>query len=147
MSDFNFGTKYITAIVEFDYDSKETQSKYTSNNVRESFLGLEKGSPKIPKILMEKCDYDRDIIFPVHFSLIKKPIKAQIPGKDKPYTIRNTAVGAMILYEYLGLPEHFKKCYKEFSDLLKKMIKEKKPKYYKYITNKKLLIGFDVKNE
>lgn len=147
MSDFKFGAKFITAILEFDYDSKESKSKYTPNHVREAFLGKEKGSPKIPKKMMENCNYDRDILYPIHFSLIKKPIKAQIPGKDKPYTIRNTAIGAMILYEYLGLPEHFKRCYDEFFKLLKKMIKEKKPWYFEYITKTKLIIGFDVKDE
>ena len=150
MMDLEFSTKYILAIIEFDYDSKDTRSKYTPNNVREAFLGEKKGSPKIPMKLKEMCSYEREIVFPIHFSLIKKPIKAELPKKDgkktKNYTIKNTAVGSMILYEYLGSSKDFKKCCDQFEKLLKKMMEEKKPIYFEFIKNAQIIVGVDLKN-
>lgn len=150
MFDLDYDTKYITVIIEFKYDSKDKRSKYTPNNVREAFLGKDKGSPKVPakmkEIFKKERDYDRDLLFPVHFSLIKKPVKAELPGKNKPFTIRNTAVGAIILYEYLGLQKDFKKFCEKFDLFLNKMMKEKKPQYFEFILDIKLIIGYDLKD-
>ena len=93
-----YNSKYILAIIEFSYSSN---FRFVPNSIRHAFLGLERGSPNIPKKIKELSKSDKDIILPIHFSLIKKPEKIELPGKRN-YKIRNLAVGAMILYEYLG---------------------------------------------
>ena len=63
--------------------------------------------------------------------------------KGKPYIIRNSAVGTIIVYEYLGLLENYEDCCKE----IKKLIEEKrdlgKPVHFKPIEKIKLIIGYD----
>jgi len=51
------------------------------------FLGISppkfpkgRGNPNIPEKIKEKCEYDREIINPSHYFLIKKPIKVELPG-------------------------------------------------------------------
>lgn len=143
MFELDYDTKYILVVIEFEYHS--TSSKDIPNDVRRAFMGLEKGSPKIPEKMKEECKYDREILYPIHFSLIKKPIKIDIPGQRK-YRIRNTAVGAIILYEYLGLPKDFKSCCIKFDEFLKGLMKKKVPKYFDSFTDIKIIIGFDLKD-
>ena len=145
MFELDYNTKYLLVVIEFEYDSKENKRKFLPNNIREAFLGLEKGNPKVPKIMKEVCKYEREILFPIHFSLIKKPVKAEISSK-KNYTIRNTAVGAMILYEFLGLFEDFKRCCIEFDKFLKEKLDRKNPDYFRFITDIKILLGYDLKD-
>ena len=137
--------RYVLLIIEFHYDSKK--SRFVVNDIRQAFLGISppkypegRGSPNIPTKIKERCKYDKEIIDPIHYSLIKKPVKA-INAEGKPYIIRNTAVGAMILYEYLGLSKDLKKFLKIFEDYLKTLIKNKKPVYFSHVTNFDLIIG------
>lgn len=138
-------TRYVLVIIEFQYDSKK--SKFVVNDLRQAFLGISppkfpkgRGNPNIPKKIKEKCEYDSEIIKPIHYSLIKKPVKAEIPG-GRSYIIRNTAVGAMILYKYLGLFKDLKKFLKIFDEYIKILIKNKKPVHFSHVTNYDLIIG------
>ena len=133
-----YKTKYILAIIEFDYNSKE--SRYVPNSIRLSFLGLEKGSPNIPKKVKELAKYEKDIITPIHFSLIKKPVKIDLPGKRE-YKFKNPAVGAMILYEYLGRIEDLKMIVNTFDELIRLLINKGTPKYFSFITNYDFITG------
>jgi len=133
-----YKTKYILTIIEFDYNQKEF--RYVPNSIRLSFLGLEKGSPNIPKKIKELAKYEKDIITPIHFSLIKKPVKIDLPGKRE-YKLRNPAVGAMILYEYLGRIEDLKMVVNIFDEFIRILINKGIPKYFSSITNHDFIIG------
>lgn len=143
MFELDYDTKYISVVIEFEYFAKS--SRDIPNDVRRAFLGLEKGSPKIPQKVREECKYDREILYPIHFSLIKKPIKVDLPGK-RSYKVRNTAVGAIILYEYLGLPKDYKSCCIKFNEYLNGLMGKEVPKYFSSFTDIKLIIGFDLKD-
>lgn len=143
MFELDYDTKYISVVIEFEYYSADSRS--VPNDVRRAFMGLEKGTPKIPQKVREECKYDREILFPIHFSLIKKPIKIDLPGERR-YKIRNTAVGAIILYEYLGLPKDYKSCCIKFNEFLKGSMGKKEPKYFSSFTDIKLILGFDLKD-
>lgn len=153
MFDLDYDSKYISVILEFEYDSKDKKKKYRTNDFREAFLGLSppkypnaRGSPNIPKTIRELCKYEREIIYPIHWSLIKKPVKADMPDKKDNYIMRNTAVGAIILYEYLGLLEDYKRCCLELEKLIKEKKKEGKPIHFKSLKNFKIIIGYDLKD-
>lgn len=137
--------RYVLVIIEFHYDSQK--SRFVVNDIRQAFLGISppkypkgRGSPNIPKKIKELCKYEREIIDPIHYSLIKKPVKVDIPGK-KTYTIRNTTVGAMILYKYLGMSEDLTKFLNLFDEYVRNLIKNKKPIYFSYVTNFELIVG------
>lgn len=153
MFKLDYDSKYISVILEFDYDSKNKKKKFTPSIIRETFLGIcppkhpnGRGSPNVPKVIKERCKYEREIIFPIHWSLIKKPVKAEMPDKKDNYTMRNTAVGAIIFYEYLGLLEHYKKCCLEFESLIKEKMEEGKPVHFKSLKSFNIIIGFDLKD-
>ena len=105
MFKLDYKTKYITVVIEFDYNS--STSRNIPNDLRESFMGLSqskerpkaRGTPDFPQRIKERCKYEREIIYPLHFSLIKKPVTMHLPGTGT-YKTRNTAVGAIILYKY-----------------------------------------------
>ena len=154
MFELDYDTKYLCVVLEFDYDSKIKKSKFTPNDIREAFLGISppeyphgRGSPNIPREIKKICGYEREIIYPVHFSLVKKPVKFEMEdkntGKKKNYTIRNTAVGAMILYKYLGRLEDYEKCCKSIDDLIDIKKKDGKPAHIVKIKDLKIIIGFD----
>lgn len=146
---------FILVVIEFKYDSKDG-TKYYTNDIREAFLGKRKGHPKIPKKMKEEMNKitgsEDEIIFPIYFALIKKPIKIEMPelGEDKQkrkkYNLRNTAVGAMILYEYRGLFQHLGKFLIEFNKFLNDLFEEKKHKYLFACKNYKIIIGKDLEN-
>lgn len=147
MFDLDYDTKYISVVIEFEYHSGI--SRNIPNDLREAFLGIGppkgRGTPNVPQKVKENSKYDRDIIYPLHFSLIKKPITIDIPGK-RSYKTRNTAVGAIILYEFLGLLKDYQRCCTELEKLIKEKIKNKKPAHFAAITDVKIIIGFDLKD-
>lgn len=152
MFELDYKTKYISVLLEFDYDSKNQKSKFTPSIIRETFLGIcppkhpnGRGSPNFPKVIKMRCGYTREIIFPLYFSLIKKPVKANIPGR-KPYTIRNSAVGTAIFYEYLGLLEDYEKCCKEIKGLIEEKRALGKPKHFAPIKSIKIIVGYDLED-
>jgi len=153
MFELDYDSKYISIILEFEYDSKDKKKKFRTNDFREAFLGRSppeypnaRGSPNIPKTVKELCKYDREIIYPIHWALIKKPVRAEMPDKKDNYIMRNTAVGAIILYEYLGLLENFKDCCDVLKKLIKDKMKEGKPVHFKSLKNFKIIIGYDLKD-
>jgi len=157
MFELDYDTKYLCVVLEFDYDSKTKKSKFTPNDIREAFLGISppeypygRGNPNIPSEIKKFFGYDREIIYPVHFSLIKKPVKVEIEdkntGKKKNYTIRNSAVGAIILYKYLGLLEDYESCCKAIEKLIKDKKNAGKPAHIANIKDLKIIIGFDYKD-
>lgn len=147
MFELDFDTKYILVVIEFEYHS--SKSRNIPNDLREAFLGIEppkgRGNPNVPQKVKVMSNYDREILYPIHFSLIKKPVTIDIPGK-RSYKTRNTAVGAIILYEYLGLLKDYQGCCIELEKLIKEKIKNKKPAHFASITNVKLIIGYDLKD-
>ncbi len=141
----NSGDRYVLVIAELQYDSKKPRS--IVNDIREAFMGIVppkypegRGSPNISKKIRDMCKIDKDIIDPIHFSLIKKPEKI-VNAEGRTYTIRNTAVGAMILYEYLGLAKDLRRFLNIFDEYLKRLIESKKPQFFSYITNYDIIIG------
>ena len=132
-----YNSKYILAIIEFIYDS---QFRFVPNSIRLAFLGLERGSPNIPKIIKELSNNGKDIIRPIHFSLIKKPEKIELPG-NRNYKIKNLAVGAMILYEYLGELKDLKDIINLLDQYIRTLRKSKKPKYFSCVTNHDFIVG------
>ena len=153
MFELDYDSKYISVILEFEYDSKNKKKKFTPNDFREAFLGRSppkypnaRGNPNVPKVVRERCKYEREIIFPIHWALIKKPVKADMPDKRDNYTMRNTAVGAIIIYEYLGLLEDYKQCCLELEELIKDKKEDGKPVYFKSLKNYNLIIGYDLKD-
>ena len=98
-----FGPNLITISIDFRYETdkkvresdSQVSNKGVPNEIRRAFLGLKRGAPNIPKKIQERMDSKDPVLFPVQFSIIKKPI--MISGR-----LRNAGVGAMILYEYLG---------------------------------------------
>jgi len=132
-----YNSKYILTIIEFIYDSK---FRFVPNSIRLAFLGLERGSPNIPKIIKELSNSDKDIIRPIHFSLIKKPEKIELPG-NRNYKIKNLAVGAMILYEYLGEHKDLRDILNLLDQYIRTLRKNKKPKYFSCVTNHDFIVG------
>lgn len=145
MFELDYDTKYLSVVIEFEYHS--SGSRNIPNDLREAFLGIVppkgRGTPNVPRKVKEMCKYGREILYPIHFSLIKKPITIDIPGK-RSYRTRNTAVGSIILYEYLGLLKDYKRCCIELEKLIKEKIKSKKPAHFAPITNVKLIVGYDL---
>ncbi len=133
-----YNKKYILTIIEFDYDSPE--KRYVPNSIRLSFLGLKKGSPNIPKKIKELSNYDDEIITPIHFSLIKNPVRIDLPGERR-YKLRNIAVGAMILYEYLGNIEDLRKILNLLDQYVRNLIKNGKPKFFSCVSNIDFIVG------
>jgi len=123
---------YIIVIVEFQYD---TQTERTvSNDIRRAFLGLDRSSPNIPKEIQEIVGSTHQPINPMHFALIKKPIKLGT-------RFRNPAVGAVIIYEYTGLSQDFDIFIKNFKNYLVKLFTNKQQYYLKNCSSYKLIIG------
>ena len=132
-----YNSKYILVIIEFIYDS---QFRFVPNSIRLAFLGLERGSPNIPKIIKDLSNNDKDIIRPIHFSLIKRPEKIELPG-NRNYKIKNPAVGAMILYEYLGEVKDLREILNLLDQYIRALRKAKKPKYFSCVTNHDFIVG------
>ncbi len=152
MFELDYDKKYIIVVLEFEYDSKKNKVKFRANDIREAFLGISgpehpygRGNPNVPKKVKEICNYEREIINPIHFSLIKKPVKVDLKEK-KNYTIRNPAVGAMILYKFLGITEDYEKCCKAILELIKKKKKRGKPIHIVEIQNIQIIVGFDLED-
>jgi len=140
-----YKTRYILVIIEFQYDSHN--SKYLPSSIRQAFLGISppkypngRGNPNIPKKMKEISNTNAEIITPLHFSLIKKPLKMDVPGMSRP-KIRNPAVGAMILYEYLGKLEYLKEFVNKFDNYIRNMIKIRRPIHFSHVTNLDFIIG------
>ena len=154
-------TKYVSVVIEFDYHSNK--SKNIPSDLRQAFLGIgppkypkNRGNPNFPEKIKERCDYNREIIFPLHWSLIKKPIRFYLgdeeerkkEGKKESYRLRNTAVGAIILYKYLGLTKDFKKCCIEIEKLIREKKDAGKPAYFAPITDDiKIIVGYDLNDD
>lgn len=152
MFELDYDTKYICLVLEFEYDSKAKKFKFRSNDIREAFLGISppeypngRGNPNIPRKIKEKLNYDREIIYPIHFSLIKKPVRVDLPT-TKNYTIRNTAVGTIILYKYLGLLEDYKRCCKAIEELIQEKKNIGKPVHIAEIEDIKIIVGYDLED-
>ncbi|KKN05725.1 hypothetical protein LCGC14_1084470 [marine sediment metagenome] len=124
------------------------------NEIRRSFMGDIKGSPnllmEIKKIIINNLDdigSEDDIVVPVHFSIIKKPVSIHIEGIDKPRTSRK-GVGAMILYEYLGSSDDLKLV----MDIISSQIEEKvrnppsDRNWMTKVTNYEIILGKNYKD-
>jgi len=147
-----FRPNLIFVIISFKYESdkkiKESgtqiSNKGVPNEIRRAFLGEDRGSPNIPKKMQEMVESKEQVIFPIHFSLIKKPIKIGT-------RFRNTGVGAMILYEYFGLYQDLDKFLTTFDGFLKndvfsKEVDERGKGKYSYslsCSDHKIVIGKD----
>ncbi len=138
-----FRPKFILIIIEFQYHSQK--NKDVPNAIRQTFLGIKKGSPKVPQVIKEKAGYNRQVILPIHFALIKKPVTIELTEINVRKT-RNTAVGAMILYEFLGRFQDFNKILKLIDGLIKEKIEAKNPSYFGVCTDYQIIIGEDLKN-
>ena len=63
-----------------------------------------------------------------------------MPGERK-YKLKNTAVGALILYEYLGKLEYLKEFVNKFDNYIRNMIAVKRPSHFSHVTNHDFIIG------
>ena len=146
---YEFRPNLIIVIINFKYGSKteveesgsQRSHKGTPNEIRRAFLGLDKGSPNVPKKLREETNPEEDIIYPIHFSLIKKPIKINLSGGK--FRLRNTAVGTMILYEYLGLSQKINKFLETFDKFLKDLFKPGTTNYSESVGDYQIVVGKD----
>jgi len=145
-----FRPNLILVVIDFKYESDkkigesgtQLSNKGVPNEIRRAFLGLKRSSPNIPKKMQDKVGSEELIIFPIHFSLVKKPIRVGT-------RFRNTGVGAMILYEYFGLFQDLNEFLKIFDDFLKnevfsKEVDEKGKGKYSYslsCSDYKIIIG------
>ena len=162
MFELDYDTKYILVVIEFDYHSSE--SRNIPSDLRQAFLGISppkypknRGNPNFPEKIKERCEYKREIIFPLHWSLIKKPIRFYLGDDEKndeknktkqTYRSRNTAVGAIIHYKYLGLSKDFKKCCIEIEKLIREKKDAGKPAYFAPITDDiKIIVGYDLNDD
>ncbi len=128
---------YIVIIVDFQYDTKKERT--VSNEIRRAFLGLEKSSPNIPKGIQKILNSNQQIIDPIHFALIKDPVKIKQP--DGSLKVKNSAVGAVIIYKYIGLSQDFDTFIKHFHNYLENFFKNKQQYYLKNCSSYKLIIG------
>ena len=132
-----YNSKYVLAIIEFSYNS---QFRFVPSEIRRAFLGIERGHPNIPKKIQELSNYKKEIIRPIHFSLIKKPEKIEIPG-SRNYKIKNLAVGAMILYEYLGELKDLREIINLLDQYIRIHRKTEKPIFFSCVTNHDFIVG------
>jgi len=128
---------YIIIIIEFQYDTQKERT--VSNEIRRAFLGLKRSSPNIPKNIQEIVNSTHPLLNPVHFALLKKPEKIKIT--ETKYKLKNPAVGAVIIYEYIGLSQDFETFIKFLNNYLKDLFKEKQQYYLKNCSSYKLIIG------
>jgi len=120
------------------------------NNVRRSFLGEERGSPKFPHEIKKKAEVllkkelNNDFIQPIHFSIIKKPVTVYVEEKPRTST---KGVGAILLYEYMGPSDELELIMDSISEFLKTKIKELKDKgstgWMASVTDYKVILGKD----
>lgn len=139
----NLRPKYVLLMVEFQYHSQRT--KNVPNSIRQSLLGIKKGSPKFPQEIQKLTGYSRQVLSPVHFALIKKPVTIELTEINVRKT-RNAAVGAMVLYEYLGLFQDMDEILKKLDGLISEKIQSGKPAYFGACTEYKIIIGEDLDN-
>lgn len=136
------GPDFILIIIEFDYQSH--RDKNVPNEFREAFLGIGRGNPNFPKKIQELIEYKREVLYPIHFSLIKKPKNIKLA--ENKFIKRNTATGAMMLYKYLGLTQDTGKLLKVLNDFIKKLIESKHPKHFATVIDYKIVIGKDLED-
>ena len=113
---------YILIIVEAVTDA---------NEVRKSLNGLRGGSPNFLKKITP------DILNPIYFSIIKKPITIERDGFKRTY---RGAVGAMQLYSYLGKPDEIGNLLKEIYNLFKQF-KDNPVNWTASMTGFKIILG------
>lgn len=122
------------------------------NNIRRSFLGDKRGSPKFPqeikkkaKIKLEK-EIERDFLIPIHFSIIKKPVSIYIEGEKNPRT-STKGVGVVLLYEYMGSSEELEQIMDVISEFFDNKIEDLKEKestnWMTAISDYKIILGKD----
>jgi len=149
-----FRPNLVYVVINFNYQSKTQVGKSGSqrghkgvpNEIRRAFLGLQKGSPNVPKDLRKELNSgEEDIFYPIHFSLIKKPIKITISA-DKS-RLRNTAVGAVIHYEHFGLIQELDANLKVLDKYLKKLFTPGEKNYSSSIGEYQIVIGKIWKNK
>jgi len=146
---YEFRPNLIFLIINFKYESKTEVGKSGSqqahkgvpNEIRRAFLGEKRGSPNVPKQLRELKNVKDDIIFPIHFSLIKKPIKIEL--SDRKYKLRNTAVGAIIMYEYFGLFQDLNDFLNILENYLKNLFTPGTTNYSESVGSYQIVVGKD----
>ncbi len=122
------------------------------NNIRRSFLGDPKGSPKIPQEIKSKVEiklsknFDVNFLMPIHFSIIKKPISIYIEGEKHPRVSKH-GVGAIQLYEYIGGSDDLKpiiECIEEYFNNKIEFLKSKNSNnWLTAVTDFKIILGKD----
>lgn len=121
--------EYLIVICEFNYASRG-RTRYLPNEVRRFLVGeayqmYEKKRPGLPEKIAEK--FGSEILIPLHFSLIKHPIKVE--GRTF-----NAAVGAIMVYRVAAMDrEKFKQVCSAIYDELKNHSKYF-PKGFKIVT-------------
>lgn len=116
------------------------------NNVRRSLLGLKRGSPNIPKEIKElvtdniKIETGKELIYPIYFSIIKKPVTVKVGDYKR---TSNKGVGAMALYQYLGKIDEIDKVLEIMIKFFKNLMENppSKSNWLAFLTNFKIIIG------
>jgi len=129
---------YFTIYFEFKPDKKADP-----NNFRRCLLGLKKRimgkeeeiHPNVPREIRSEfikkikethnIDLDENIkyLYPIDFSIIKRPIILYYTEENKP-KISNLAVGVIVLYKYMGPITFINDFKKIFQDVFKNLIKQ-----------------------
>ena len=142
-----FRPNKILLVIRFNYRSKQQNSSIQGvpNEIRRAFMGLEKGSPNVPKNFHEFTKKKDPILSPLYFSLIKEPIIIDLPGGKS--RSKRTATGAMILYKYMGLFQDIGTDVEALENYLNEKIfnknKEKPYSYVPFCSGFNLIIGKD----
>jgi len=121
----------------------KTENLTSSNlkNIKRYFL------KSVPLKLKSAMDYDRDIVYPLSYSYIKRPVSITLDSKNKggrrTVLIRDKSAGMIVQYEYLGLEKHWDKTVKMLKKIVKKMIYGG-TLYSKAVSNVRYSVGFTI---
>ncbi len=120
------------------------------NNIRRSLLGLDRGTPNIPKKIKElvkkkiNIGSEAELIFPINFSIIKKPVTVKVGDYKR---TSNKGVGAMVLYQYLGKIDEIEHVLEIMMEFFKNMIENppSERNWLAFLKNFKIIVGKDIK--
>ena len=111
---------HIIIMVKFREYASMGSSKNVPNDVRRFLVGTyQSETPGLPDKINEEVG--NEVIIPIAFSLIKRPIK--LPGAKR---LINKAIGAIAIYKYFGPPEELNQVCLKIFEACNKRLKNKR---------------------